>query len=113
MADNPRPSMYQAEYVADVANDTEDREKEKVTIAGRFCESGDILIKDITLPKLETGDTLCVYNTGAYNYSMASNYNRVEKSAMVLVKDGKSDIIVYRETLDDLISHDVIPDRLK
>jgi diaminopimelate decarboxylase len=113
MADNPRPSMYQAEYVADVANDAEDREKEKVTIAGRFCESGDILIKDITLPKLETGDTLCVYNTGAYNYSMASNYNRVEKSAMVLVKDGKSDIIVYRETLDDLISHDVIPDRLK
>ena len=113
MADNPRPSMYQAEYVADVANDAEGREKEKVTIAGRFCESGDILIKDITLPKLETGDTLCVYNTGAYNYSMASNYNRVEKSAMVLVKDGKSDIIVYRETLDDLISHDVIPDRLK
>ncbi len=113
MADNPRPSMYQAEYVADVANDIEGREKEKVTIAGRFCESGDILIKDITLPKLETDDTLCVYNTGAYNYSMASNYNRVEKSAMVLVKDGKSDIIVYRETLDDLISHDVIPDRLK
>ena len=113
MADNPRPSMYQAEYVADVANDAEGREKEQVTIAGRFCESGDILIKDITLPKLETGDTLCVYNTGAYNYSMASNYNRVEKSAMVLVKDGKSDIIVYRETLDDLISHDVIPDRLK
>ncbi len=113
MADNPRPSMYQAEYVAEIANDTTGRENEKVTIAGRFCESGDILIKDITLPKAETGDILCVYNTGAYNYSMASNYNKVEKSAMVLVKDGKSDIIVNRETLEDLISHDVIPDRLK
>ena len=113
MADNPRPSMYQAEYEAEVVNDTTGRDFEKVTIAGKFCESGDILIKDITLPRCEPGDILCVYNTGAYNYSMASNYNRAEKSAMVLVKDGKSDIIVYRETLDDLISHDNIPDRLK
>lgn len=113
MADNPRPSTYQAEYVAEIANDTTGRTNETVTIAGRFCESGDILIKDISLPEFKTGDILCVYCTGAYNYSMASNYNRVEKSAMVLVKDGKSDIIVNRETLDDLISHDVIPDRLK
>ena len=113
MADNPRPSMYQAEYVAEIANDTTGRKDEKVTIAGRFCESGDILIKDITLPELVTGDTLCVYNTGAYNYSMASNYNCVEKPAMVLVKDGKSDIIIYRETLEDLVSHAVVPDRLK
>ncbi len=113
MADNPRPSMYQAEYVAEIANDTTGRNNEKVTIAGRFCESGDILIKDITLPQLVTGDTLCVYNTGAYNFSMASNYNSVEKPAMVLVKDGKSDIIVYRETLDDIVSHAVVPDRLK
>lgn len=113
MADNPRPSMYQAEYVAEVANDTTGREPEKVTIAGKFCESGDILIKDITLPKMQTGDILCVFNTGSYNYSMSSNYNKAEKPAMVLVKDGKSDIIVYRETLEDLISHDNIPDRLK
>lgn len=113
MADNPRPSMYQAEYVAEIANDTTGRKDEKVTIAGRFCESGDILIKDITLPELVTGDTLCVYDTGAYNYSMASNYNCVEKPAMVLVKDGKSDIIIYRETLEDLVSHAVVPDRLK
>lgn len=113
MADNPRPSMYQAQYVAEVANDCTDRDHEKVTIAGRFCESGDILIKDIELPKLQRGDILCVYNTGAYNYSMASNYNRVEKPAMVLVKDGKSDIIVYRETLDDIVAHDNLPDRLK
>jgi diaminopimelate decarboxylase len=113
MADNPRPSMYQAEYLADVANKPENNEKEKVTIAGRYCESGDILINEIELPHLETGDVICVYNTGAYNYSMASNYNRVEKPAMVLVNDGKSEVIVKRETLDDLIRCDVIPDRLR
>lgn len=113
MADNARPSMYRAEYSADVANQKEDAPLQKVTIAGRFCESGDILIKDIELPELEEGDVLCVYNTGAYNYSMASNYNRVQKPEMVLVNNSKSDIIICRETLEDLISHDVIPDRLK
>ncbi len=113
MADNPRPSMYQAEYFAEVANKVHYEEKEEVTIAGRYCESGDILIEKIELPKLEAGDILCVYNTGAYNYSMASNYNRVEKSAMVLVNNSHSDIIVYRETLDNLILHDNIPDRLR
>lgn len=113
MADNPRPSMYQAEYLAEVVNNKESSEVEKVTLAGRFCESGDILIKNIELPKLEEGDILCVYNTGAYNYSMASNYNRVQKPAMVLVNNSSSEIIVKRQTLDDLISHDIIPDRLK
>ena len=113
MADNPRPSMYQAEYAADIANKKDTNETQKVTIAGRFCESGDILIKDIELPELNEGDILCVYNTGAYNYSMASNYNRVQKPAMVLVNDSNSDIIIKRETLDDLIAHDIIPDRLK
>ena len=113
MSDNPRPSMYQAEYSAEVANKKETTEKEFVTIAGRFCESGDILIKNIELPKLEEGDILCVYNTGAYNYSMASNYNRVQRPAMVLVNNSQSDIIINRETLDDLVSHDLIPDRLK
>ena len=113
MADNPRPSMYQAEYCAEVANKKDTQSVEKVTIAGRFCESGDILIKDIELPELDEGDILCVYNTGAYNYSMASNYNRVQKPAMVLVNDSNSEIIVQRETLDDIISHDLIPNRLK
>lgn len=113
MADNPRPSMYQAEYFAEIANKKNKSSLQNVTIAGRFCESGDILIKNIRLPELEQGDILCVYNTGAYNYSMASNYNRVPKSEMVLVNNSKSDIIVNRETLEDLISHDVIPDRLK
>lgn len=113
MADNPRPSMYQAEYMAEIANKKENAKLEKVTIAGRFCESGDILIKDIELPEPREGDILCVYNTGAYNYSMASNYNRVQKPAMVLVNNSQSDIIINRETLDDLVRHDVIPDRLK
>ncbi len=113
MSDNPRPSMYQAKYVAEVAGETAGRAEEEVTIAGRFCESGDVLIENIKLPKLEAGDILCVFNTGSYNYSMASNYNRVEKPAMVLVNNSQSDIIVNRESLEDLISHDRIPDRLK
>lgn len=112
MADNPRPSMYQARYTAQLANKAEQECSQKVTIAGRFCESGDILIKDINLPEVEEGDILCVFNTGAYNYSMSTNYNRVQKPAMVLVNNSQSDIIVNRETLDDLISHDVIPNRL-
>lgn len=106
MSDNIRPAMYQAEYTVQVANRPEAECLETVTIAGRFCESGDILVKDVKLPELEEGDVLCVYNTGAYNYSMASNYNRVPKPAMVLVNNSQSDIIVTRETLDDLISHD-------
>lgn len=112
MADNPRPSMYQAEYLAELVTSHSERDTEVVTIAGKFCESGDILINGIELPVLDAGDVLCVYNTGAYNYSMASNYNRAVKPAMVLVNNCQSDIIVYRETLEDLVSHDVIPDRL-
>lgn len=112
MADNPRPSMYQAEYLAELVTPYSERDTEVVTIAGKFCESGDILINGIELPCLKAGDTICVYNTGAYNYSMASNYNRAVKPAMVLVNNCQSDIIVYRETLEDLVSHDVIPDRL-
>lgn len=113
MSDNPRPSMYQAEYFAQIANKPAENLAQTVTIAGRFCESGDILIQNINLPEIEEGDILCVYNTGAYNYSMASNYNRVQKPEMVLVNNSQSDIIVKRETLDDLIANDVIPDRLK
>ena len=113
MADNPRPSMYKAKYCAEIANDTTGRSPEYVTIAGRFCESGDILIENIELPSPQAGDILCVYNTGAYNYSMASNYNSVRKPAMVLVNNSQSDIIVDRESLKDLIRLDKIPDRLK
>ena len=112
MADNPRPSMYQAKYTAIVANKANFPKEELVTLAGRFCESGDIIIKDIELPKLEKGDIVCVFNTGAYGYSMSSNYNRVLKPAIVLVNSGQSDIIVRRESYEDLVSCDQIPDRL-
>jgi len=112
MADNPRPAMYQALYTAVIANNVNDDNKEKVTIAGRFCESGDILIKDIELPKTQEGDILCMFNTGAYCYSMSSNYNRVLKPAMVLVNNEKSDIIINRENYDDLIRNDIVPERL-
>ena len=112
MADNVRHSLYQANYSAEIANKPNDTVSlQTVTIAGRFCESGDILIKDINLPNPEKGDILCIFNTGAYNYSMASNYNRVQKPAMVLVNNSQSDIIIDRETFEELVSHDKIPNR--
>lgn len=113
MADNPRPSLYQALYTADVANRPNDSREEIVTIAGRFCESGDILIKDVKMPNLNEGDILCVYNTGAYGYSMSSNYNRVLRPAAVLVNNSQSDIIIDRESYEHLVSLDRVPDRLK
>jgi diaminopimelate decarboxylase len=108
MSDNARPSMYQAQYVADIANYKENLSKEKVTVAGKFCESGDVLIYDIELAAPKSGDILCVYNTGAYGYSMASNYNLAPKPAMVLVNNSQSAIIVNRETYKQLVQNDVI-----
>ena len=113
MADNIRVALYQAEYTVEVANKPNEKEKEVVTIAGKFCESGDILAKDIELPVIEEGDVICFYNTGAYGYSMASNYNRVLKPAAVLVNNGKSDIIINRQTYEQLCESDVVPERLK
>lgn len=112
MSDNARPSLYRAEYTVDVANKPNEEEKETVTISGRFCESGDILAKDVTLPIIEEGDVICFYTTGAYGYSMSSNYNRVLKPAAVLVNNGKSGIIINRQTYEQLCESDVIPDRL-
>ncbi|MBQ4646069.1 MAG: diaminopimelate decarboxylase [Candidatus Gastranaerophilales bacterium] len=108
MADNPRPSMYQAQYCAEIANAKKENKPEIVTVAGKFCESGDILIKDIELNSPKSGDILCVYDTGAYCYSMSSNYNRVLKSAMVLIENGKGKLIVKRQTLEQLVQNDVI-----
>lgn len=82
-----------------------------MSIAGKCCESGDMLIWDIDLPAPAPGDILAVSSTGAYNYSMSMNYNRLPRPAMVLVKDGAADIIVARETYDDLIRNDVVPER--
>lgn len=113
MADNPRPSLYQALYTAQVANKPGAPLAQTITLAGRFCESGDILIKDVEMPELEEGDIICVYDTGAYGYSMSSNYNRVLKPAAVLVNHGQSDIIINRESYEHLVSLDVIPERLR
>jgi diaminopimelate decarboxylase len=112
MSDNPRPITYQSVYRAAIANRMSAEHTETVTIAGKHCESGDILIKDAQLPKLETGDILVVMATGAYNCSMASNYNRQPRPAAVLVCQGEANLIMQRETYDDLIQHDRLPERL-
>jgi len=108
MGDNPRPMLYEARYDAIIGNKAQDKRKEKVTIAGRYCESGDVLIKDILLQKPEVSDILVVFSTGAYNYSMASNYNRVARPAMVLVANGDASLIVKRESYEDMVKNDVI-----
>jgi diaminopimelate decarboxylase len=113
MVDNPRPALYNAKYEAIIANKANLPPQELVSIAGKCCESGDMLIWDIELPKPKTGDILLVSCTGAYNYSMASNYNRIPRPAVVLVNDGRADLIVKRETYSDLIRNDLIPERLK
>ena len=113
MADNPRPITYQAKYSACVANKANLANNQVYTIAGRYCESGDILIKDIELPAdLEPKDLIVLFGTGAYNYSMSSNYNRVPKPAMVLVQNGEAEIILQRESLEDLIKNVTLPSRL-
>lgn len=112
MSDNPRPITYQSVYRVVVANRMSAPAIETVTLAGKHCESGDILIKDAMLPETETGDILVVMGTGAYNYSMASNYNRLPRPAAVLVKEGEANLILKRETYQDLIRQDRLPERL-
>lgn len=112
MTDNPRPALYQSKYEALLANRAQDANEETVSVAGKCCESGDMLIWDLELPKVENGDLLAVACTGAYNYSMASNYNRIRRPAVVFVKDGESDVVVKRESLDDIVLNDVIPARI-
>ncbi|MCX7569092.1 diaminopimelate decarboxylase [Tumebacillus sp. DT12] len=111
MADNPRPALYQAVYEAMIANRADEEPTELVSIAGKACESGDMLIWDVKLPTVQAGDILAVSCTGAYNYSMASNYNRMVRPAVVFVQEGEADVVVKRETKDDLIKGDVIPAR--
>jgi diaminopimelate decarboxylase len=113
MSDNPRPITYQSKYRAVVANQMSAPLTQTVTIAGKHCESGDILIKDIQLPDTKAGDTLVVFGTGAYNYSMASNYNRLPKPAAIVVGAGDSSLIIKRETCEDLLRQDCLPERLR
>lgn len=103
MADNPRPMLYQAQYTAFLANKMREYPRESVTIAGRFCESGDILIEKAILPKVERGDILVISATGAYNYSMSSNYNMVPRPIVIGVKDGKEEVWVEREDYNHLV----------
>jgi diaminopimelate decarboxylase len=112
MSDNPRPITYQSVYRALVANRMSAPLSETITLAGKHCESGDILIKDAPLPTLRTDDVITVAATGAYNYSMASNYNRVPRPAAVLVGDGEARLILRRETLQDLLRQDCLPESL-
>ena len=107
MADNIRPSLYQAKYSCDVANKMDAEKTEHVTVAGKYCESGDVLIQDVALPKVEKGDLLVVYATGAYGYSMSSNYNRSLTPAVVFAKDGQTTEIVKRQTYLDLLRNDL------
>ncbi len=107
MTDNIRFALYGSEYDFLLANKADKPKTDTVTIAGRCCESGDLLGKDVALQKAEIGDILASCATGAYNYSMASNYNRVRKPAVVMVSNGKARVVVRRESLEDLIANDL------
>ncbi|WP_026072904.1 diaminopimelate decarboxylase [Nodosilinea nodulosa] len=113
MSDNPRPITYQSVYRALVANRMTAPFAETITLAGKHCESGDILIKDAALPELKSSDVVTIAGTGAYNYSMASNYNRVPRPAAVLVAEGNAALIIRRETVTDLLRQDCLPETLR
>ncbi len=108
MGDNPRYILYNSEYDAVLVEKPDAERFEKVTVAGKCCESGDIVIKDIFMPEVKKGDLIAVLATGAYNYSMASNYNRIPRPPVIMAKDGKSKIAVKRETYEDIIANDMI-----
>lgn len=108
MADNPRYALYHSEYEAVIANKASQPRDTRVTIAGKCCESGDLIGENMPLQDAEAGDTLAVLATGAYNYSMSSNYNRIPKPAVVFVRDGETRVVVKRETLDDIVRNDIL-----
>ena len=111
MSDNPRPITYQSLYSACLVDKPLNSNFEKVTIAGKHCESGDVLMKDFFLPSCKSGDFLAVFGTGAYNYSMSSNYNRIPRPATVMVGEGSVELTQRRELPEDLLQLDVLPDR--
>ena len=113
MFDNPRYALYQSKYSALLANRANELCTERVTIAGKCCESGDLIAVDVALPKANSGDVLAVLSTGAYNYSMASNYNRNLIPPVILVNEGKADYIIKPQTYEDIARNDEIPERFK
>lgn len=104
MGDNIRPALYDAEYEADVATKMGEPKDTEYCVAGKYCESGDILIKKTKLQKADTGDILAMYSCGAYGYAMASCYNAIGRPAVVFAKDGKARIVIRRETYKDLLA---------
>lgn len=113
MFDNPRYALYQSKYTALLANRANEEPTELVSIAGKCCESGDLIAVNVSLPKANMGDLLAVLSTGAYNYSMAMNYNRNLIPPCVLVRDGEAEYIVKPQSYEDLNRNDVIPPRLQ
>jgi diaminopimelate decarboxylase len=113
MSDNPRPITYQAQYTALLADRPLAEASDIVTLAGKHCESGDLLLKDLALPPSSSGDVLVVLATGAYNASMSSNYNRIPRPACVLVGGGEAELVQRRELPEDLLRYDLLPARLQ
>lgn len=107
MDDNPRYILYQSDYEVVCANKADKPKEATVTVAGKCCESGDLIQENAPVQPLEPGDLLAVLSTGAYNYSMSSNYNRIPRPPVVMVKDGQARVVVRRETYDDLIRNDL------
>ena len=107
MGDNIRPALYEASYEAVVANRVSAPAEETVTLAGKFCESGDVLIRDVRLPRLEPGDLVAIPSSGAYAPSMASNYNLNPRPAIVMVRGGEARLIRRRESYADMMALDV------
>ena len=108
MCDNPRYILYGSKYTAVLANNASAEPVAPITIAGKCCESGDLIQEHVMMPQIHVGDTLAVLSTGAYNYSMSSNYNRIPRPPIVTVSGNEAKIIVKRETYDDLIKNDVL-----
>lgn len=106
MTDNIRPALYGSKYEVMLANRANDAKEQEVSIAGKCCESGDMLVWDALIPKAESGDILAVSCTGAYGYAMASNYNRIPRPAVVFVRDGASKLVIERESYEDLVKND-------
>jgi diaminopimelate decarboxylase len=106
MGDNPRPALYDARYTAILANDLNAARVDTIHIAGRYCESGDVLVKNATFPREKIGDLVALGGAGAYTLSLSSNYNMVPRPAVVFVADGIARIVQRRESFDDLIARE-------
>ena len=113
MSDNPRPITYQSLYTTCLADRPLAKAEETVTLAGKHCESGDVLLKDLAFPACSSGEILTVFSTGAYNASMSSNYNRIPRPAAVLVHAGDAELVQRREQPEDLLRYDLMPERLR